>query len=71
MNNDTCLHTRVVISRKHGCWVKFHHWDLSAPVATVEADHPDGAIGITHLNTATLVLAFVDGVLHPAAMLPR
>ena len=46
MENDECPHTRVVISRKHGCWVKHTIYKGQHQGSRVDVGDSNGTIRV-------------------------
>ena len=47
MENDTCPHTRVVIARKHGCWVRHSIYGGQHQGSRVDVGDSNGTIRVT------------------------
>ncbi len=73
MENDTCAHTRVVIARKHGCWVKHTIYQGRHQGSRVEVGDTNGTIRV-HCFDCGYDRQFTQSDVKPAwiaALLPQ
>ncbi|HMA36428.1 MAG TPA: hypothetical protein VKY74_18370 [Chloroflexia bacterium] len=73
MNSDTCPHARVVISRKHGCWVRHTIYQGQHQGSRIEIGDSNGTIRV-HCFDCNYQRTFVRSEVKPAwilALLPQ